>query len=71
MASKSLIPLTNMTFGKGSLTPPLVFTRSDFGGGQILGPPQAKNFGVFWAFLRGKRFKNGTILVQKSDDPRD
>ena len=53
------------------IDPPLVFTRSDFGGGQILGPPQAKIFGVFWAFLRGKRFKNGTILVQKSDDPRD
>ena len=35
-----------------------------------MGPPQAANFGVFWAFLRGKRFKNSVILGKKSEEAK-
>ena len=34
--------------------------------GQILGPPQAENFGVFRALVRGKRFKKGPFWSSKN-----
>ena len=52
---------------------PLVFTRSEFGGGQILDPPQAETIGTFWLFLRGKRSVFGPFFgppgQKLSDDP--